>query len=187
MALDPPPAARRALAAFRDAVADPARWRPVPDEALHLTLAFLGARPPGDVDRCAAVLAASAGHAPALRLGAPALLPPRRARVLCAEVEDLDGELGELQARVSAGLARAGLYEPETRPFRAHVTVARLRAQARPPGRATLAGAPDPVAFGGEALILYRSTLARSGARYEALWRRELPRPTAGAGATEPG
>ena len=51
VALDLPAPARAALAAFRAAAADPAVWRPVPDEALHLTLAFLGHRPEADVER----------------------------------------------------------------------------------------------------------------------------------------
>jgi 2'-5' RNA ligase len=71
---------------------------------------------------------------------------------------------------VAAGLAEAGLHEPERRPFRAHATVARLRAGARSP-RPGGAGGPEPVAFAGEALTLYRSHLARAGARYEPVER----------------
>ena len=169
VALDLPPGARAALAAFRDAAADPAVWRPVPDEALHLTLAFLGQRPEQDVAAIERVLAVAAGPAPRLRLGGALLLPPRRARVLCAEVEDLDGTLAELQARVSAGLAREGLYTPEKRPFRAHATVARLRPGERPPR--ALEAAPEPLEFHGEALTLYVSRLRPTGARYEKLAR----------------
>ena len=44
VALDPPAAARAALAAFRDR-ADPSVWRPVADESLHVTIVFLGHRP----------------------------------------------------------------------------------------------------------------------------------------------
>ena len=170
VALDLPAAARAALAAFRDDGADPKLWRPVADEALHVTLAFLGHRPPGEADAVAAVLRGCAGPAADLALGAALLLPPRRARVLCAEVQDRAGALGALQARVSAGLAAAGLYEPERRPFRPHATVARLRAGARAPRTAPPDG-PEPVAFAGEALTLYRSRLARAGARYEPLER----------------
>lgn len=169
VALDLPPQARAALAAFRDA-ADPAVWRPLPDEALHLTLAFLGRRPEGDVQTVAGVLADAAGAAPPLALGGPLLLPPRRPRVLCAEVEDREGALAELQASVSAGLAAAGVYRPESRPFRAHATVARLRAGARAAREGPAAG-PEPVAFAGEALTLYASHLHPSGARYEPLAR----------------
>jgi 2'-5' RNA ligase len=170
VALDLPAAARAALAEFRDAEADQEVWRPVPDEALHITLVFLGHRPFGEADAVAAVLRECAGPAADLALGPAVLLPPRRARVLCAEVEDRAGALGELQSRVSAGLAAAGLHEPERRPFRAHATVARLRAGARAP-RSTRHGDPAPVAFAGEAVTLYRSHLSRTGASYEALER----------------
>ena len=85
VALELPQAARAALAAFRDA-ADPAVWRAVPDESLHLTLAFLGWRAPQDAEKVAALLPACAGPRVPLALGEPLLLPPRRARVLCAEV-----------------------------------------------------------------------------------------------------
>ena len=170
VALDLPAPARAALAAFRDAEADPAVWRPVSDKALHLTLAFLGHRDAGDVARVQAVLEGCAGRAPALELGAALLLPPRRARVLCAEVADGGGGLAALQTCVSDGLAAASVYEPEKRPFRAHATVARLRAGARPPRAARTPG-PEPVAFRGEALTLYRSRLRRGGAAYEPLCR----------------
>ena len=170
VALDLPAAARAALAAFRDAEADPDVWRPVADEALHVTLVFLGHRPPGEADAIAAVLRGCAGPAADLALGPALLLPPRRARVLCAEVVDRSGSLAALQAHVAAALAEAGLHEPERRTFRAHATVARLRAGARSP-RPGGAGGPEPVAFAGEALTLYRSHLARAGARYEPVER----------------
>ena len=103
VALDLPPEARAALAAFRDAAADPAVWRPVGDDALHLTLAFLGRRPPEAVAAAGRVLEACAGPAPALALGGALLLPPRRPRVLCVAVGDSGGALAALQSRVSAG------------------------------------------------------------------------------------
>jgi RNA 2',3'-cyclic 3'-phosphodiesterase len=170
VALDLPAQARAALAAFRDAAADPAVWRPLPDEALHLTLAFLGRRPEGDVASVERVLTAAAGPAPPLALGGPLLLPPRRPRVLCADVEDREGVLAALQARVSEGLASAGVYVPEKRPFRAHATVARLRPRARAPREGPAEG-PEPLAFRGEAVTLYASHLHPAGARYEALAR----------------
>ena len=172
VALELPQPARDALVAFRDAAADPDVWRPVAPDALHLTLAFLGRRPATDLVAIDEVLYASVGAAPRLALGEALLLPPRRARVLCASLEDLDGTLGDLQSRVSAGLAAAGVYTPETRPFRAHATVARLRPRARAP-RAVEA-APEPLEFLGEALTLFVSRLHPSGARYEPIVRLEL-------------
>jgi RNA 2',3'-cyclic 3'-phosphodiesterase len=112
-----------------------------------------------------------------LALTGALLLPPRRARVLCASLDDLDGTLAALQSRVSEGLAAAGVYEPEKRPFRAHATVARLRPRARAPR--TVTAAPPPLEFHGEAVTLFVSRLHPHGARYEALSRVPLsPSPS---------
>jgi RNA 2',3'-cyclic 3'-phosphodiesterase len=171
VALDLPGAARAELARFRDVAADPAVWRALGEESFHVTLAFLGHRPEEDVERVADVLRGlPAWRAPALALAGGLLLPPRRARVLTVALADPDGALAALQAGVSAGLAAAGLYEPEARPFRAHVTVARLRAGARAPR--ALDAEPEPLAFDGEAVTLYRSRLRRGGAVYEPLFAR---------------
>jgi 2'-5' RNA ligase len=167
VALELPDGVRASLAAA-GAAADPDVWRPVAPESLHLTLAFLGARSPGDVEPIARLLEAEAGTpAPRLALAGALLLPPRRARVLAVALEDLDGTFGRLQARISAALAAAGLYTPEKRPFRAHVTVARLRPRARAPraADATL----DPAPFAADRLTLFRSRLHPHGARYSAL------------------
>jgi 2'-5' RNA ligase len=178
VAADLPAPVRAALAAFRDA-ADPAVWRPVPDGALHVTLAFLGHRPEEAAASAAAALDAAAGPAPRLAIAGPLLLPPRRARVLCAALADLDGTLAALQQRVSDGLEAAGLYTPETRPFRAHATVARLRSGARSPRDLPDGLAPEPLEFHAEAVTLYRSQLGRGGAQYEPLHRVTLEHPSA--------
>jgi 2'-5' RNA ligase len=169
VALELPEAVRDALVAFRRQAADPGVWRPIAPEALHLTLAFLGHRPAKDVATIERVLRAAAGPAPRLAIADGLLLPPRGARVLCAELSDPDGTLAALQARVSDGLAGAGVYQPEKRPFRAHVTVARLRPRERAPR--TLDGAPEPLEFEGDAVTLFVSRLHPHGARYEPLVR----------------
>jgi 2'-5' RNA ligase len=164
VALDLPAEVRATLAAA-GAAADPEVWRPVAPEALHLTLAFLGSRPPGDVDAIAPVLEAQAGTpAPRLALANALLLPPRRPRVLAIALDDLGGTLAPLQARVSAGLAAAGVYTPEKRPFRAHITVARLRPDARPERDA--GPVLEAVPFSADSLTLYLSQLHPKGARY---------------------
>lgn len=172
VALELPGPAALALAEFRNAAADPEVWRPVADASLHVTLVFLGHL---DDDAVATVEDAVgpviAAPAPGLRLDGPLLLPPRGARVLCASLEDLDGRLGEVQRDVSDALESAGVYEPEKRPFRAHVTVARLREGSRPPRRAEGLPSPEPVTFEGEAVTLFRSQLRRGGALYEPLVR----------------
>jgi 2'-5' RNA ligase len=174
VALDLPEAVRAGLARFRDsAAADAAVWRPLAASSFHVTLAFLGHHPAEDATQVAAVLDAVEERASLeLAVGAALLLPPRGARVLTVALEDADGALGRLQADVSAGLAAAGLYEPEARPFRPHVTVARLRAGARAPR--TVAAAPEAVAFTADAVTLYRSRLGRGGVAYEPRFTRTL-------------
>ena len=169
VALDLPEAARAALAEFRDR-ADQRIWRPVPDEALHVTLVFLGHLPEGSSARVGEVVRACAGPAPDLALGAALLLPPRRARVLCATVVDGSGRLASVQAALAGALAAAGLHEPERRAFRPHATVARLRSGERAP-RSLAIDDPEPLTFDGAAVTLYQSRLGRGGARYEALER----------------
>jgi RNA 2',3'-cyclic 3'-phosphodiesterase len=172
VALDLPAAAVDALARFRDEAADPAVWRPLDAATFHVTLAFLGHRPEAEVAAVSEVLTALAPREPpALALGDGLLLPPRRARVLTVALVD-DGALALLQAEVSDRLAAAGVYEPEARPFRPHVTVARLRPGARAPR--ALDAAPDPVAFSAGDVVLYRSRPGRGGARYDPLVTRRL-------------
>jgi 2'-5' RNA ligase len=162
VALDLPDAVRDALASLTP---DPEVWRPVKPEALHVTLAFLGSREPSDADVIKPLIVSS--PAPPLAVGKILLLPPRRARVLTVELEDPTGALGELQSRLSAGLEAAGVYTPEKRPFRPHVTIARLRPRVHPPRAAALE--VEPLEFAGEAVTLYVSRLHPSGARYERL------------------
>jgi 2'-5' RNA ligase len=173
VAAELPEAVVRALVAFGEAAADPAVWRAVSAESLHVTLAFMGPRDPSTVPAAAEAVREAAHGAPRLALSGALLLPPRRARVLCADVDDVDGALGALQERVSSGLAAAGLYAPESRPFRAHITVARLRPRARPPRSVEVA--PEPVEFHASAVTLFASRLHPHGARYEALARVALP------------
>ena len=96
VALDLPDAARAALVAFRRR--SPTRGvAPVPDEALHLTLAFLGHRPEADVE---AVGRRCCSGRPSPRPGSRwprAGLPLKRPRVLTAAIVDHDGTLAELQ------------------------------------------------------------------------------------------
>jgi 2'-5' RNA ligase len=97
-------------------------------ESWHLTLRFLG-----DVasERLAA-LSAALGRLSAGRSGAvlstrgPVVFPPRGpARVLAVELEP-DAELSALAEAAEGGARETGL-PPETRPFRPHVTFARIR------------------------------------------------------------
>jgi 2'-5' RNA ligase len=175
VALDLPADARSELAAWRDVAIDGRHdLRPVPGEALHATLVFLGWQ-----DEAAAEAIASAGFeavtdlsgAPVLRAGAVKPLPPRDPRLFALELEDEGGRASAVQAAVSGALAQSGWYRPEKRPFWPHVTLARVkRGERRVPG---LASAPPPPgqAFEARELTLYRSTLNPRGAVYEPLER----------------
>jgi RNA 2',3'-cyclic 3'-phosphodiesterase len=165
VALDLPAPAVEALVRFRDAAADPAVWRALAPRTFHVTLAFLGWR--DDAAPAARVVEGLGFAAPPLALGDVLLLPPGRARVLTVAVADPSGGLAALQGEVAGALAAAGAYAPEARPFRPHVTVARVRKGAIAPR--AVAAAPDPVAFAGGAVVLYRSHTGPGGARYEPL------------------
>ena len=182
VALELPAGVRASLAAFGRAAADadPA-LRAVGEDALHVTLVFLGHRALEDVDLAAEAVgeAATGVAAPLLELGAPLWLSPRRPHVLTVALADPSHALAALQAAVSVALVDALGIVPERRRFLPHVTVARVRRGAVP-RRGRL---PDPPweegqAFAGEAVTLYRSHLGGGPARYEPLLRVPLVAPS---------
>jgi 2'-5' RNA ligase len=136
--------------------------RLVPRGNLHATLAFLGSRPAGDVPVVAAALREAAVAAE------PVDLRPRRYRetrnvgmIVC---EDVSGAGGLLAADLGERLERAGVYRRESRPWLAHVTVARFREQPRL--------RPETVPEGNICSVrcaLYRSSLGPGGAVYDVL------------------
>ena len=143
-----------------------ARW--LDEEALHLTLAFIG-----DVDGSAQrriETALDTVTAPALRVELHGVghYPPRGAlRVLWTGASP-KAELGSLAQAVRRALDRTG-FTPERRKFAPHVTIARFR---RPPPRADLESylgtcslfrtPPADIA----SFHLFSSTLRPAGARY---------------------
>lgn len=142
--------------------------RPIGPDHLHVTLCFLGWQP---LDALEAVAQAtgrlSPGDPPELSLGAVLWLPPRRPRVLAVGLDDAGGRLTEIQAELSALLEAGGWYEPERRPYLPHITVGRAGRRERV--AVSELPAPRPLPFVGERVTLFRSRLARSGARYEPL------------------
>jgi 2'-5' RNA ligase len=136
--------------------------------SLHVTLCFLGSRPATEVGEIAGACRAVAGlAAPDLTLGEALWLPPRRPRVLTVELADEAGRLGAVHSVLSDALVAGGSYEPEARPFLAHVTVARVGRDARI--RAQALPAPEPARFSADTVTLFRSRLGQGPARYEAL------------------
>jgi 2'-5' RNA ligase len=188
VALEVPASVRAGIAAWgAEELVDPA-LRPVAEESLHLTLAFLGSRMPEEVEPAGAIVGESGDvPAPLMELLDPVGRPSsKRARLWALPVLSAGGE--QLQAEVSQRLVAAGLYEPEKRPFWPHVTVARARPERsgskrletveRPPGELP-AALSEP--FLGVRLGLYRSELKSTGARYVPLAQIKLP----GAGGSE--
>jgi RNA 2',3'-cyclic 3'-phosphodiesterase len=174
VALELPAAVRDALVAWRGALlaAEPA-LRPVLADALHVTLCFLGQREERAIEPLGEIVAGCAGPVEGLALGAPLWLPRRRPRLLAVTLEDHHGALGALEERLMDALSADGWQQRDTRPYLPHVTVARVRRGAAPDLAAVLTP-PPPCAFGGAAVVLYRSHLGGGPARYEAQRRVEL-------------
>jgi 2'-5' RNA ligase len=166
---------RRLLENVRAGPADRgARWVRV--ENLHLTLRFLGATPPERVDAvAAAVVDAVRGAAPfAITLaGAGAFPSAHRPRTLWLGIAEGAPGLAALAAGLEQPLAALG-WPPETRPFRAHLTVARTDAAPiadAAAAAAALVRAADRwrTAFAADRVVLYRSHLGGGPPRYEPL------------------
>ena len=170
VALELPGDARAALVAWRaEALGGRDELRLVDADALHVTLAFLGHLDEEVIPRIGNLLQPPAVEPPLLTALGLKAVPPRRPRLFALDLADEDGRAGVIQAALSVALERAGLYEPEQRPFWPHVTLARVRKGAR----ARAIDAPDPPAepWRADAVTLYRSRLSRGGARYEPLTR----------------
>lgn len=143
--------------------------RIVPPENIHLTLAFLGEQPATTVDAIVGAMSAAArgGQIDGLTVSDPLLLPPRRPRVLAAAVADSGSQLADLRADLAEKLELA-IGWSEAHQFRPHLTLARMGRDARAP-RELLP--PPRGEFDATELVLYRSHLEQSGARYEAIER----------------
>ena len=162
VAIDLPDAHKTRLAGLRDD-ALPGRW--TPSQKFHLTLRFIGEV---DEDRVATVeqaLAGFQGEAFSLQGRGLGVFPsPRQPRILFAALTPAPVLL-ELQAQVEQALHAIGLDE-DPKPFRPHVTLARLRRVDAHTVRAFLgkhqAFTLEP--FEVDRYYLYESVLRREGA-----------------------
>jgi 2'-5' RNA ligase len=178
VALELPAAVRSELSGWaREHAGGEAGLRLVDPESLHVTLCFLGSRPATEVDDIATAChtAVSGLPAPALTVGDALWLPRRRPRVLSVELSEDDGRLAAVESALAQALATGGFYKPETRPFLAHVTIARVKREARP--RPEPLPTPDPTSFTGDRVTLFRSQLGKGPAHYEALSSTGLMHP----------
>jgi RNA 2',3'-cyclic 3'-phosphodiesterase len=181
VALDLPQDVRAGLVDWqRTALSDPA-LRVVKPEALHITLAFLGYQAEKDVRAIAKAALAVVAQAPAVELvPEPVGVPRNRPRLFALDARS--DETAALQSQVEANLVEAGFYEPEKRPFWTHLTVARVKPEARgsrKPAQVTTPPHPLPEHmfrfFRPTRLVLFKSHLRRTGAEYESLAELELP------------
>jgi RNA 2',3'-cyclic 3'-phosphodiesterase len=136
--------------------------RVVPREHLHVTLAFLGHRPSGELDSIVGALHEAAAGAGEIRLTPVRYRETRSVGMLV--LEEGDGNASRLAGDLQARLERLGVYEREGRPWLPHLTVARWRERPRlqpePPPRRTFV--PSDAAA-------YLSELRPGGARYAVL------------------
>jgi 2''-5'' RNA ligase len=150
-----------------------ARWTPI--ENWHVTVRFLGATPRAHVDQVSKRLGAvAAGVVPfSTRLtGLGAFPSSAGARVIWAGLDDRAGRMAELALAVDAGLSGEDHRSSRqaSRPFIAHMTVARIDPAVRLPSSFTEITVPT-YAFTVRELILYRSHIVRPAPRYEAIAR----------------
>jgi 2'-5' RNA ligase len=136
--------------------------RAVPREHLHVTLAFLGRRPEGELEAIVAALRDAAAGTGEIRLTPVRYRETRSVGMLV--LEDDGGRATRLAGDLQEKLEQLGVYRRERRPWLPHVTVARWRERPRlhpqPPPRRTFV--PSDAAA-------YLSRLHPDGARYEVL------------------
>jgi 2'-5' RNA ligase len=156
-----------------DAVDELSRWqlgafgasdgiRVVAPEHLHVTLAFLGSRPAGELEAIAAELREAARSAEPAKLTIARYRETRSVGMLVCD--DESGRAAGFANDLHARLERLGVYKPERRPWLPHVTVARFRSRPR-----LQPALPDLGPFVPSEAAVYMSVLRPSGAQYEVL------------------
>jgi len=145
--------------------------RPVGRHAFHLTLLFLGEQPEEILPDLSAIGAdaVAAARPCRLALGPPGFFSRVSFLTLIGEIETLSVVSGVLADACSGYLDR-----PETRPFKAHVTIARHKKNVKPNEKEQIRETFSP--FEGRSwvtdeLILFKSDLTPKGAIYTALER----------------
>ena len=157
-----PDAAAQAVVAWEHEHLAVERIRLVPRENLHVTIAFLGSQPAGEVERIAGALRDAVDG-----VARPVLRPLRYREtrsVGMLVLDDEDRRATRIAEEAHRRLEQLGVYEPERRKWLPHVTVVRFRERPRldPPipelGPVTMSDA-----------AVYMSRLRPDGAQYEVL------------------
>jgi 2'-5' RNA ligase len=159
-----------ALRLPQDVLAEIERWqheqlpnvRVLPREHLHVTLAFLGHRPSGELEAIVGALRDAAAGAEEIRLTPVRYRETRSVGMLV--LEDEGGSAALLADDLQERLERLGVYRREQRRWLPHLTVARWRESPR------LRPEPPPArTFVPSDAAAYVSRLHPGGARYEVL------------------
>jgi 2'-5' RNA ligase len=174
-ALDVLSAAQDTLRARLGRAAGAVRW--VRAEGIHLTLQFLGSVPEASVEQIQQAMRAGSERVGPLTLslsGIGAFPNPRRPRVIWVGIGGDERSLAALHA-LQAGVARELSvlgYMPDKQ-FHPHLTLGRVREDAKPDEVAAIAdavakgaGAPPPHSFHVNSVSLMQSDLRPGGAVY---------------------
>jgi 2'-5' RNA ligase len=165
-ALDLPAESRARLTELQSPEALNARWSP--SEQLHITVRFIGEVPREQAEQYEQVLSQiDAPPVECIPYGLDVLPSRRNPSVLVVGLERTD-DLMELYRAVSRALERQGL-DPESRPYRPHVTLARLNQVSATAVHQFLDVHSDwsLPPFNAHAVHLYESTLTQDGAIHE--------------------
>ena len=136
--------------------------RPVSGEHLHVTLAFLGHRPVGELEAIVGALREAAAGAQRPRLSLRGYRETRSVGMLT--FDDEGGRAAALAGDLHARLEALGVYEPERRRWLPHVTVLRFRERPR-----LQPALPQLEPFVTSDAAAYLSRLRPGGAQYEVL------------------
>lgn len=146
----------------REALADVPRIRPVPRDHLHVTLAFLGHRPPGEFEAILGALREAVASAQRPKLAVRGYRETRSVGMLTCD--DEGGRAAALADDLQERLAALGVYERERRSWLPHVTVVRFRERPR-----LQPALPALEPFVPSDAAAYLSRLRPGGAQYEVL------------------
>lgn len=175
IAMDPPVEQREKLQMLQQRLAyslDGVKW--IAPDGLHLTLKFLGEQEEERLHSIVDAMRKTAGStAPFyLQFARIGLFPsPQRARIIWTGIGTGAAETKELAALLEDELARRG-FPLERRPFKAHLTLGRIRRPLPAERLLRLLGAENNFTTGTAAvrsMHLYESRLSPHGARYTKL------------------
>ncbi len=150
------------------------RW--VKENAMHLTLKFIGETSPGEVENIKAAMGYALQDCEPFEMGlsGPGVFPSsRKARVIWLGINPGADIIAAVAGALDRELAAVG-FEPEKRAYRPHLTLGRLSSLAPEAEIKRLIAEErnfytDPVLV--KSAVLYQSELTREGAIYTPLHR----------------